>query len=147
MNLCNLKHLLRPWVCDVGRQDHEGRALTPGMVPAGHLWGRGSPWTACWPGVPGAAGPPLPASGGAALLQPDLHQQPPHTAYRKKRRGLYLVGQQLNLPIFWVKTNQTVTTWELESLHIRHRVMVSFRNRENVLVAEQQQPDLCNTTD
>lgn len=92
-NSCNLKHRLRPWVCDVGREDLEGRALTYEMGLVGHLWGRGSLWRACWPGGPGAAAPPPPASGGAALLQPDLHRQPPHTAYRNKGRGLLLAEQ------------------------------------------------------
>lgn len=91
--LCHLKYHLRPWVCDVRREDLEGRELTCGMVLVGRLSGRHSPWTTCWPGGPGAAAPPPPASGGAALLQPDLHQQPPHTAYRKDGRGLYLEGQ------------------------------------------------------
>lgn len=84
-NSCNLKHCLRPWVCDVSREDLEGRALTCKTGLVGHLWGRGLLWGACWPGGPGAAALPPPASGGAALLQPDLHQQPPHMAYRNKR--------------------------------------------------------------
>lgn len=78
----------KPWVCEGAqrrwRGGLEGRAL---KGPVGHLPGRGWPWTACWPGAPVAAAPPPPASGGAALLRPDLHQLPPHTAYRKERRG------------------------------------------------------------
>lgn len=84
---------LRPWVCDAGREDLEGPALTSEMGRAGHRWGRGSLWRACWPGGPGAAAPPPPASGGAAPLQPDPHQQPPRTACRNKRRGLLLAEQ------------------------------------------------------
>lgn len=96
----HLKHIInrllshqeqKPWVCEVvqkrGRAGLEGRAWKCEMEPGGHLWGRSWPWTACWPGGPGAAAPPPLASGGAAPLQPDLHQLPPHTAYREKRRG------------------------------------------------------------
>lgn len=77
----------------MGREDLEGRALTYEMGLVGHLWGKGLLWRACWPGGPGAAAPPPPAFGGAALLQPDLHRQPPHTAYTNKRRGFLLVEQ------------------------------------------------------
>lgn len=92
-NSCKVKRRLRPWVCDVGKEDLEGRAWTCEMWLVGHLWGRGPPWRACWPGGPAASAPPLPASGGAALLQPDLHRQPPHTAYRNNKRGLLLAEQ------------------------------------------------------
>lgn len=54
------------------------------MEPGGRLWNRGWSWTAGWPGGPEAAAPPLPASGGGAQLQQDLHH-PPHTAYSKRQ--------------------------------------------------------------
>lgn len=76
----------------MGREDLEGRALTNETGLVGLLWDRGLAWTACLPGVPGAAAPPPPASGGAALLQPDLHRRPPHIAY-KKRRGVLLADK------------------------------------------------------
>lgn len=79
-----------PWVCEAvqrkGRAGLQGRAWKCEMGPVGHLWGKGWPWTACWPGGPEDAVPPPLAFGGAALLQPDLHRLPRHTAYREEER-------------------------------------------------------------
>lgn len=88
------------------------------MAPVGHLGDRGWPWTACWPGGPGAAVLPPPASGGAALHRPAPHQLPPHTAYRERRGGQSVadIVQSQNAKN---TVAQCVMTFERVCLHIK----------------------------